>query len=225
MKKILAFAAASLAAGSLSMAAHAAPVDFVSFAAGNEHGIVSGTVGTSNVTINGVDMTLLSNFNPYFDDVDAVSRKPGGLGVCRNLATLGVKPNQCNPGSDDSIDGDGGTAEYIKILFTNGPVDIRHLSFNNGQHNSLNTDNVAQVTYMVLNAAGVATFTATTSFANLVALASGGAFLNVAGLGFQFAGTEFYVDTVSDVPLPAALPLLLSGLAGLGFAARRKKAA
>ncbi len=31
--------------------------------------------------------------------------------------------------------------------------------------------------------------------------------------------------TVSDVPVPAALPLLLSGLAGLGFASRRRKTA
>lgn len=31
--------------------------------------------------------------------------------------------------------------------------------------------------------------------------------------------------TVSEVPVPAALPLLLSGLAGLGFASRRRKAA
>ncbi len=40
------------------------------------------------------------------------------------------------------------------------------------------------------------------------------------GAGFTIAQFE-----VSDVPIPGAIPLLLSGLAGLGFAARRKKAA
>jgi hypothetical protein len=40
------------------------------------------------------------------------------------------------------------------------------------------------------------------------------------GAGFTIAQFE-----VSDVPLPGALPLLLAGLAGLGFASRRKKAA
>ncbi|WDI30221.1 hypothetical protein PUV54_09635 [Hyphococcus flavus] len=38
--------------------------------------------------------------------------------------------------------------------------------------------------------------------------------------GFTIAQFE-----VSNVPIPGALPLLLSGLAGLGFAARRKKSA
>lgn len=40
------------------------------------------------------------------------------------------------------------------------------------------------------------------------------------GSGFTVA--QF---TVSEVPVPAALPLLLSGLAGLGFASRRRKTA
>ncbi len=41
-----------------------------------------------------------------------------------------------------------------------------------------------------------------------------------AGAGFTIAQFE-----VSEVPIPGAIPLLLSGLAGLGFASRRKKAA
>ncbi len=36
---------------------------------------------------------------------------------------------------------------------------------------------------------------------------------------------EFLAAEVSQVPLPAALPMFLAGIAGFGFAARRKKAA
>ena len=39
------------------------------------------------------------------------------------------------------------------------------------------------------------------------------------------AGFTIAQFTVSEVPVPAALPLLLSGLAGLGFASRRRKTA
>jgi hypothetical protein len=57
--------------------------------------------------------------------------------------------------------------------------------------------------------------------------------LAVLGYGARFVmtaltpGSGFTVARfdVSDVPVPAALPLLLSGLAGLGFASRRRKIA
>ena len=41
----------------------------------------------------------------------------------------------------------------------------------------------------------------------------------------EIGGFTIAQFTVSEVPIPGALPLLLSGIAGLGFATRRKKAA
>ena len=57
--------------------------------------------------------------------------------------------------------------------------------------------------------------------------------LPVLGTGARFLltaldqGSGFVVAqlTVSDVPIPGAIPLLLSGIAGLGFASRKKKKA
>lgn len=46
------------------------------------------------------------------------------------------------------------------------------------------------------------------------------------GIGAFETNDEFRIKslTVSEVPIPAALPLFIAGLAGLGFAGRRKKA-
>ena len=182
MNKILAGFAAFFTAGMLSAAAHAAPVDFVSYASNNEHGVASGT----SVQVNGIDMTLYTNpgYFAYFDDVDARSRKPAGLGVCRNLNSN----NHCNPGSDDSIDGDFGTDEFIKIVFDNGPFDVRGLSFNDGKHNSLNNDSVGEVMWMTLDAAGNTILSGVTNFQNLIAMAAAGVFAGVNGIGFQYVG-------------------------------------
>ncbi len=214
MKKLIAFAAASIAACSLSMTAHAATImDFAAYAAGNEHGVASGT----SLNINGVNMTFQSNYNPYFDDVS--NGLPAGLGVCRNLSSKA----QCVNAGDDSIDGDFGVNENISILFDDGPFNVLQLSFRDGQHNSLNFDDVGTIKWSILDALGGVLNSGVTTFVNLLAMASAGHFANVNGIGFEFVDTEFYVENISDVPVPAALPLLISGLAGLSFAIRRKK--
>lgn len=211
MKKILGIAAASFAAFAFSSSANAGVVDFVDYAAGNEHGIASG----DTVVIGGETITFTSNFKPYFDDL---SGGPGGLGVCRNLAGGAVRDAVCTPAGDDSTDGDMGVDEWVELSFDDGPFDLKGLSFTDGRHKNLNNNNVGLVGLMV-NSVDLGAFT----FAAAVLAAKSGIFGAVDTIRFTYIDTEFYVNSLSDVPIPGALPLLLSGIAGLGFASRRKK--
>lgn len=58
----------------------------------------------------------------------------------------------------------------------------------------------------------------------LWALIISGDFATAAIDVFAASGTQDLITTASPVPVPAALPLLLSGLAGLGFASRKQRA-
>ena len=62
-----------------------------------------------------------------------------------------------------------------------------------------------------------------TTFANLVAMAIAGDFVGVRSFAIGYVDTEFYLSSISEVPIPGAIPLLLSGLAGLGVFARKNK--
>ena len=210
MKKILASLAVAFGAAFMAAPASATVISFADYAAGNEQGVTSGT----SLNINGVNLTFSSNFNPYFDDVSG--GLPAGLGVCREL----TQTFQCADPGDDSTDGDMGTNEYIIIGFDDGPFNVREISFRDGQHNLINdSDGLVEwgKTVSGMWTTGIATF------AEVVALAAAGFFDNATEIGFNYNNTEFYIEYISDIPVPAALPLLLSGLAGLGFAARRKK--
>jgi len=60
-------------------------------------------------------------------------------------------------------------------------------------------------------------------FSEAIAAANANMFAAATSITFAYVDTNFYISAISDVPIPGALPLLISGLAGLGFASRRRK--
>jgi len=206
MKKLL--AAAFALAASMS-ASHAAVLDFVTEAAVTPGGIANGytkNFGGFNVTITASGMSgfTMTQPNPYLDPL--YLKRPGGLGACVLVGGPGSGCNYSIPGNDDKISkGDAVTLDFGK------PVDLSNFSFTDELHFDLNSSNAT----LLVN--GIEW-----TFANLVAAT----LVGVQTLKLAFGGSnasEFYLNSLTAVPLPAAAPLIISGLAGLGFAARRRR--
>lgn len=228
-----AIAATTLMAG----AANAASISFADFAANNEGGIQNIstiTFGTTEILfVAGNDIISISadggdadglNFFPYFDDIS--DDLPAGLGVCRALngpAGVGDTGAECTQPGDDSVDGDFQLNEFIALDFV-GSYDLRGISFRDGAHNPIN-DSQGLVRFLFVSADNLVSIDEVTTFADIVARAIAGEFVNAGNVVFQYVNTEFYIESISDIPVPGALPLLISGLAGLGFATRKKKKA
>lgn len=188
----------------------AARAAYLNFAADAD---ANGERPVASLTLSGVSMNFsaLKGLTPASAYLDASGGAgPAGLGVCGTLSG-----NDCVPSSDDNVSDD----EFLSIVFTNGPFSLSGFSFTTTDHQPVNP---AATLLIALNDGDFAPYT----FAQAIAAA----FVNIFQIDFKFGGgnpAEFYIsgfDASSAVPLPGALPLLISGFAGLGFAARRKRA-
>lgn len=224
MKKFLTFAATTIAASFASMSAHAIVLDFVAEAAGAERAITNGSTIT-NFQGTGVDVTFtagMENWFPYFDDLNG-DGLPAGLGVCKKVFTAVGAPgddgmdDDCDPPSDDNVT----IEETITLGFSGGGFAIRDITFYDAAHNQLGVGMNDGMIAITLDG-GMAM---TMLFSEAISMANAGAFAAASSIMFAFVDTQFYVGAISDIPIPGAIPLLLSGLAGLGFASRRRKSA
>jgi hypothetical protein len=224
MKALVGLTAAIAVLG--ASAAHAGKIDFVA-AAVAPGPADKGAIGSGMATIDGVAMTFVAGFtnalgNPrvayaYLDDVNSAGL-PGGLGVCRDADVN----SQCQPANDDNIT--PSRQEWLEISFDAGPFQIDSISFNGTiagvQHQNLN--NFAGGTLNIRTTIGAVT----TDYLGITfAAAASTVFGMVDSIYFAATDTEFYISSFNEVPVPAALPLLLSGIAGLGFASRRRRKA
>ena len=210
MKKLVLTAAAGFAALGMS-AASAATLDVAQYADDTGERNVG---GAEILNIGGVNVQLVANVGfAYLDSSGAEG--PAGLGVCSmNNPQVG---QECPVPSDDNVS----IREAVTVNFVDGAFDIRSLSFRNAVHQDLNGG--ATTLLIGLNGGPLVRY----SFADAVAAAIAGEFVGANSITFAFDtdgnGEQFYVGAISDIPVPGALPLLLSGLAGLGFASRRRK--
>lgn len=211
MKKYSIATAAALAAVFAAGQASATFIDFAAESVGNERGVADGTV-LNTAALGGLNLSFSAGIGgaardfAYFNDGTGQAGVPTGLGTCTNLDMAA----QCNPAFDDVV----ASNEWVQVGFEDGPFDVFRVSF--AHPADVTMPGLVKITTSLGGVVQVAIM----SFAQ----ASSMAFGLVDSIRFEFVDTEFVVASISDIPLPGALPLLLSGLAGLGFAARRKKA-
>lgn len=213
MGKFAITSAAAAAATALSLGqASAAVIDFAAEAlAGGERGLADGAA-LNTAALGGLNLQFTAGIGgagsdfPYFNG-SADFRLPG-LGVCTRLNAQ----KACAPSGDDNISRN----EFVRIAFLDGPFNVRRLSFNGQNADVDGTAGLVQITTSLNAAVSVATLT----FAEANVFNFGQA----NWIEFAFVDTEFVVERISDVPLPGALPLLLSGIVGISFAFRRSRA-
>lgn len=203
----------AFAASLLSTAASAKLIDFASEAGvRGERGVANGAV-LNTAELGGLNLQFSAGnaagaSRAYFNAATP-NGSPQGLGSCKKLNAA----KQCSRHYDDTVS----SGEWVQVGFLDGAFNVGALSFAGAGNASLGS---SAGLIKITNSLNSVVSTVTMSFAAAAASAVGLS----DWIRFEFVDTEFVVTQISDVPLPGGLPLLLSGLAGLGFTVRRRKA-
>lgn len=223
MKKFFAGLAAAALVGVGS--AGAVTINFAREAnVGGERGVADGTVlntpnlGNLNLRLSGGrggEAFEFAYLNAFEAPAPGFKGRQAGLGTCTRLDAM----MQCTPSGDDTVD----HGEFVRVDFVDGPFEILRMSFNNRFESLAGSPLLLSITTSL----GGVISQVTLSFADAATRNFG--FVDWIQFDFlrsQGVDAKFLVSSISnEIPVPGALPLLLSGLAGLGFAARRRRIA
>lgn len=191
-------------------------------------------------TFNGLggDLGKDETFTDGADFVTAIAintEEPEAPVVHQNIFGLGVKtgaPDSAqidNVGDDEALVFDFGAAaflESITLSLSGFYDDILIYGTNDAAVTAITSGGLSSITSIsTLLATITGTGVESASTIDLTGIATAYRYLIATIPGGSGDGFRVKSVSASVVPVPAALPLLLSGLAGLGFAARRRKAA
>ena len=114
-------------------------------------------------------------------------------------------------------------AGRIDFLDTTNFVTIDYLALRTGIYNAYGLDGSLLSTFTADPGNGTQTLAG--GLISYITFGGDGGYVTVSGLTYNYDGTTDgeNTDLPSTVPVPAGLPLLLAGLAGLGVLARRRR--
>lgn len=176
---------------------------------------ISFSDGGINLTASASNTAGTTAYNAYLDEYSG--GLAGGLGVCKTLTT----GNQCAPNSDDNVSG----SERLILTFDQ-TVTITDTWFRNGDHGTSFYSDPNSTSDNILGIWIDNIYQGAFPLASLFTLDLTGTtfwFDNISGS--SAADKVFYISqmNVSAVPVPAAVWLFGSGIAGLiGFGKRKK---
>ena len=226
MKRVLLGTAGLLLAG----VAQSAILDFEAFASGtiidNEYSALGITISVDN-TAGGPDLgVVFDTENPTGGDTDLAGPfSSDGLGQLSPGKVLIIQENgPCSATSCDTPDDEGGRAAGSITISFGGPITLETIDFFDVETPEAGPGEDNRITLFDVNGAAIALdfFTPDTGGDNRWDQV----FFGISGVtAIQInMGGSGAIDNIAfqPVPVPAAFPLLITALAGLGFLRRRK---
>ena len=182
------------------------------------NGINLNVTGWQGFDINNIEQTVAGGGASIAEVIQDIRPANSGLGVFSN--------GENRKGGDDQVQLKANGGESLRFDFSDNPIPVilSNIEFNSGADQDCSDGGEGGCGFVDLYIDGL--FEVSIDINNVNVLAGG-----YVGRVFEFVATSanngFAIGSlkVQEVPIPGALPLLLSGIAGLGFAARRKKTA